>query len=348
MKSEGKLKPQTHSLQIGFTIVELLIVIVVIGILAAISIVAYNGIQQRARSAALISDLSKVSIVFNLYQVDNGGYPTANDCSASPVAGSVCLKVSAGNTYTDLQTDNTANPQTFCVVAINNGAYYRITNDGPPTVGTCSSSSCLAVLSAGKSIGDGIYWINPAGTPLQVYCDMNNDGGGWTLALQNNSTVATPSPNWTNAINSNNVSGTLSSDQASFDVLVGLGYWNSIGTQLKVQTGTSPSNISHKAIYTFVLSVNNNYAINLSNQNILLGVTTPGIYSNHNTKPFSTYDADHDTNAGNCATYYNNHPWWYTSCWGGNFFAGGGSFQEAAYWSGSTTDYYTHGSIWIK
>lgn len=39
----------------GFTIVELLIVIVVIGILAAITVVAYNGIQQRAKTAALTS-----------------------------------------------------------------------------------------------------------------------------------------------------------------------------------------------------------------------------------------------------------------------------------------------------
>lgn len=36
----------------GFTIVELLIVIVMIAILATISMVAYNGIQQRARMAA--------------------------------------------------------------------------------------------------------------------------------------------------------------------------------------------------------------------------------------------------------------------------------------------------------
>ena len=44
----------------GFTIVELLIVIVVIAILAAISIVAYNGIQQRARNAAQQATLTQL------------------------------------------------------------------------------------------------------------------------------------------------------------------------------------------------------------------------------------------------------------------------------------------------
>jgi prepilin-type N-terminal cleavage/methylation domain-containing protein len=44
----------------GFTIVELLIVVVVIAILAAITIVAYNGINQRATSSATIAELTQL------------------------------------------------------------------------------------------------------------------------------------------------------------------------------------------------------------------------------------------------------------------------------------------------
>jgi len=57
----------------GFTIVELLIVIVVIAILAAITIVAYNGIQQRARDSIRADDLATIKKVLMLYQAVNGG-----------------------------------------------------------------------------------------------------------------------------------------------------------------------------------------------------------------------------------------------------------------------------------
>ena len=124
--------------QRGFTIVELLIVIVVIAILAAITIVAYTGISQRAIAASLQSDLDNSSKKLKLFQVDNSAYPTTNDCSASPATGSICLKSASGTTYTAFQIGNTSNPQTFCLTAMNNGINYFITNDGTPTAGTCS------------------------------------------------------------------------------------------------------------------------------------------------------------------------------------------------------------------
>jgi prepilin-type N-terminal cleavage/methylation domain-containing protein len=62
--------------QRGFTIVELLIVIVVIAILAAITIVAYNGIQTRASNASRVSEFNQWLKVYELYKVQNGTYPT--------------------------------------------------------------------------------------------------------------------------------------------------------------------------------------------------------------------------------------------------------------------------------
>lgn len=56
---------------------ELLIVIVVIGILAAIIIVAYNGIQNRANDSAVQSDLKKIATALENYRALQGAYPTS-------------------------------------------------------------------------------------------------------------------------------------------------------------------------------------------------------------------------------------------------------------------------------
>lgn len=69
----------------GFTIVELLIVIVVIGILAAISIVAYNGIQNRAYDQTVTADLNGIAKGFEMYKTDNpGGTYPLNALTAIP------------------------------------------------------------------------------------------------------------------------------------------------------------------------------------------------------------------------------------------------------------------------
>lgn len=85
---------QTHR---GFTIVELLIVIVVIAILAAITIVAYNGIQTRAKAASTQSVVSSVIKKVEIYRSETGQMPTqaqlinnqslsSTDTNSGPVA----------------------------------------------------------------------------------------------------------------------------------------------------------------------------------------------------------------------------------------------------------------------
>jgi len=60
----------------GFTIVELLIVIVVIAILATLVIVTFTGIQQKARDSQRQTDINALNSHLEAYYASNGNYPT--------------------------------------------------------------------------------------------------------------------------------------------------------------------------------------------------------------------------------------------------------------------------------
>lgn len=70
----------------GFTIVELLIVIVVIAILAAITIVAYNGIQKRATATSSKESASQLKNKIEAWNSIKGAYPTASDMTGGLTA----------------------------------------------------------------------------------------------------------------------------------------------------------------------------------------------------------------------------------------------------------------------
>ncbi len=119
------------ALRRGFTIVELLIVIVVIAILAAISIVAYNGIQDRARTTAAMSAAKQVSDAVALYAVEHGdSYPSS--------LADVDIEDTDSTTY-QYRALNSSTPATWCAtVTVGNKSAYVSNTQTTPTEGACA------------------------------------------------------------------------------------------------------------------------------------------------------------------------------------------------------------------
>jgi prepilin-type N-terminal cleavage/methylation domain-containing protein len=91
--------------QAGFTIVELLIVIVVIGILAALVIVAYNGVQDRAQRAKIAADLHNFENAIDIARNNTNtvlGTITANFGTAG-----TCVSKASGTDFAALPRTDT-------------------------------------------------------------------------------------------------------------------------------------------------------------------------------------------------------------------------------------------------
>ncbi len=135
--------------QTGFTIVELLIVIVVIAILAAITIVAYNGIQNRAKAAAAQSAASQAVKKMAAQAVLDGDVYPENEAAFLASIGAQ----TSGVTY---QYRASADRKSYCLTTTSNNMSYVTTNAAPtPTAGACD----------GHSLDGGTVTINRSNNP---------------------------------------------------------------------------------------------------------------------------------------------------------------------------------------
>ncbi|MBI1390298.1 MAG: prepilin-type N-terminal cleavage/methylation domain-containing protein [bacterium] len=66
----------------AFTLIELLIVVAIIGILAAIAVPNFLNAQIKAKVARVQADFQAFSVALETYSLDNGKYPVVNNCGA--------------------------------------------------------------------------------------------------------------------------------------------------------------------------------------------------------------------------------------------------------------------------
>lgn len=181
--------------QKGFTIVELLIVIVVIGILAAITIVTFRGIQSRTYDSSLRTDLANASKILALDLVKTGSFP------ASLAAANEGRGITASNGSSFVYTpNNSSTPPSYTLTISNTKApnNYQITNTnttpaviastGPAPIITNPSAN--STTSTGGCGGGALYYnmlVGSAGTAnpsptiqWQIMTPKNSTTGTWS------------------------------------------------------------------------------------------------------------------------------------------------------------------------
>jgi prepilin-type N-terminal cleavage/methylation domain-containing protein len=104
----------TRKIQPGFTIVELVLVIVVIAVLATIIVVAYNGVVTRANNSKIAAELNGIRKIVELYAVDNGAYPASNNPSVLSDLGSQLEKSGVRSPYDNMQATGRIGTSPLC------------------------------------------------------------------------------------------------------------------------------------------------------------------------------------------------------------------------------------------
>jgi len=179
----------------GFTIVELLIVVVVIAILAAITIVSYNGITQRAKDAAVKNDAASASQTLAIDYVNTDTYPA----TLALANGGKGIRASGDNMlFYDLNNATTPPTYTLTVCNPSANAFYRVTNTNStptaiappaPVIINAQDPSATKYVEGSAFMGS----VGPGG--VKIFGFYAYSGNKITMSVSYNCT-ATPTIQW--------------------------------------------------------------------------------------------------------------------------------------------------------
>jgi type IV pilus assembly protein PilA len=140
---ESKSRPPIGSDR-GFTLVELLVVVIIIGILAAIAIPTFFNQRKKGVDASLKTDLQQVASAEETYFVDHQQYSSLGGSAPTYTVGvgssQIPVRTSPGNTL--IVSPDVYGSGTYCVAATNGSGsqiwIYKSSAGGMQTLGTTS------------------------------------------------------------------------------------------------------------------------------------------------------------------------------------------------------------------
>ncbi|MBX3195631.1 MAG: prepilin-type N-terminal cleavage/methylation domain-containing protein [Schumannella sp.] len=122
----------------GFSLIELLVVVIIIGILAAIAIPIYIGVQDNAKDSAVKTDLTNAKLAVVAYYVDQGASATQPTLTVAGL-GNYGFTQSSNTSTIGFKTGSTPTSTSFCIDAVGaTGHLFSVTADGGVVNSACA------------------------------------------------------------------------------------------------------------------------------------------------------------------------------------------------------------------
>lgn len=144
MKKKLKLQTRNYELKNGFTLVELLVVISIVGVLMAVSIFGLQGARESSRNARRKADLELIRSGLELYRSDCNFYPIGSSLPASLVGDDSTSTCLSSNVYIQGVPDDPTSPARSYIYNSPSGFSYELCaslESDIETIETCGGSS---------------------------------------------------------------------------------------------------------------------------------------------------------------------------------------------------------------
>ena len=209
-----------------------------------------------------------------------------------------------------------------------------------PEAANCQATSCKGIQECNSTTPSGTYWLITRAGPLQVFCDMDRDGGGWTVLMRRQDGSVDFYRNWTDyKWGFGNLEG---EHWLGLENMYLLTNHSSDPPELRVDLADWEGNTAFAKYEQFsVGDEDSDYTLSVSgyqNDSTAGDALTPE-NGYHNGQRFSTPDRDNEVFSGNSAVI-NYKSWWY----GPGYY----SLLTGKYFTSGPRTSLPHGIIWYS